>query len=91
MTAERSEQLERVTQSGSALQRLRFYVDVAGDGALTMFDIDAFVLALSSADAHHAAYPMAQTALAGDVNADGRIDNFDIAAFVDCLIVGGCR
>lgn len=65
--------------------------DLDGDGHLTMFDIDAFVLALTFPQAHKGEYPLAQRALAGDVNDDGQVNNLDIAGFVDCLIAGGCR
>lgn len=65
--------------------------DMDGDGYVTMFDIDVFVLALSSRAAHDAAFPLAQTELAGDANDDGSFNNLDIDAFVECLLAGGCR
>ncbi|MGE0480012.1 MAG: right-handed parallel beta-helix repeat-containing protein [Phycisphaerae bacterium] len=55
--------------------------DLTGDGQVTLADLDAFVLALTDRAAHHAAYPQAEPDLAGDCNADGRFDNFDIGAF----------
>ena len=51
------------------------------------FDIDAFVLALTSAPdftAYYAVYQDCDATLA-DVNEDGSVNNFDIDPFVDLL------
>lgn len=60
--------------------------DLDGDGRLTWFDVDPFVLALVARDLYEARYPAADATRAGDVNNDGRFDLFDIDAFVDCLV-----
>ncbi|MBK8914038.1 MAG: hypothetical protein IPM64_05440 [Phycisphaerales bacterium] len=62
--------------------------DLDGDGDLTWFDADPFVLALTHPDAHAAAFPLADRESAGDVNRDGRFDLFDIAPFVQRLLAG---
>ena len=57
--------------------------DLDGDGNLTWFDVDQFVLALLDPAAHAVQFPLADREAAGDVNRDGRVDLFDIPAFVD--------
>lgn len=57
--------------------------DLDGDGNLTWFDVDPFVLALLDPAAHAVQFPLADREAAGDVNRDGRVDLFDIPAFVD--------
>ena len=64
--------------------------DMNCDGAINNFDIDPFVLALTSAghatpfDDYDAAWPACDGMLA-DCNEDGAVDNFDIDAFVALL------
>ena len=61
--------------------------DLNCSGAVDNFDIDAFVLALTSAPdftAYYAVYPDCDATLA-DVNEDGSVNNFDIDPFVDLL------
>lgn len=61
--------------------------DLNCDGTTNNFDIDAFVLALTSADDYQAAYPDCPR-LRADINGDERVDNFDIDAFVRLLTNG---
>ncbi|MBL8880840.1 MAG: hypothetical protein JNG88_17135, partial [Phycisphaerales bacterium] len=61
--------------------------DLDCDGSINNFDIDPFVLALTSPDAYAAAFPNCDL-LAADTNADGVVNNFDIDAFVT-LLAGG--
>ena len=61
--------------------------DLNCDGAVNNFDIDPFVLALTSPSGYDAAYPDCDSMLA-DCNEDGSVDNFDIDAFVE-LVTGG--
>ncbi|MBU0640075.1 MAG: VCBS repeat-containing protein [Planctomycetes bacterium] len=64
--------------------------DLNCDGRLDGFDIDPFVLVMSTEepfDEYYALYPDCDHALA-DINGDGRIDGFDIGLFVDLLIAG---
>jgi hypothetical protein len=63
--------------------------DVNCDGAVNAFDIDPFVLALTSADEYAAAFPACHRTVA-DVNGDGVVNAFDIDPFVQCLTGGGC-
>ncbi|MBU0639252.1 MAG: choice-of-anchor J domain-containing protein [Planctomycetes bacterium] len=56
------------------------------DGVVNGFDIDAFVLALQSADDYAAAYPDCNHLCNNDINGDGVVNGFDIDSFVDCLI-----
>jgi hypothetical protein len=59
--------------------------DMNGDGAINLFDVDGFVLALLDPDRYDQEYPDADVMLA-DANADGRVDNFDIDNFVVRLL-----
>ena len=62
--------------------------DLNCDAAVNVFDIDPFVLALTSAPefgAYLAAYPQCEGMLA-DTNCDGQVNVFDIDPFVDCLV-----
>lgn len=63
--------------------------DMNCDNVVDNFDIDAFVLALTSPNAYANDYPGCSI-LHGDVNNDGTLDNFDIDPFVNCLIAGDC-
>jgi murein tripeptide amidase MpaA len=66
--------------------------DLNCDGLLNVFDIDPFVLALTSApefEAYYAALPDCDGTLA-DINCDGMVNAFDIDPFVLCLTGGGC-
>jgi hypothetical protein len=63
--------------------------DLSCDGALNTFDIDPFVLALTSPEAYATAFPECDRMLA-DVNCDGLLNAFDIDPFVLCLTGGGC-
>lgn len=59
--------------------------DLDGDGVLTNFDIDPFVLALVDPAGYQAAYDLPADAL-GDFDGDGRLTNFDIDPFVNALL-----
>ena len=67
--------------------------DLNCDGVVDNFDIDPFVLALTSAghpiacDDYEAMYPACDCTLA-DVNGDGSVNNFDIDPVVE-LLTGG--
>jgi len=61
--------------------------DLNCDGALNVFDIDPFVLALTEPAAYAAAYPDCDANRA-DCNRDGNVNVFDIDPFVQ-LITGG--
>ena len=61
--------------------------DANCDGATDIFDIDAFVTAITNAAAYAATYPECDISNA-DCNRDGTPDVFDIDAFVD-LVIGG--
>jgi hypothetical protein len=64
--------------------------DLNCDGLINGYDIDPFVLALSSAPdfaAYQAAYPDCDGMLA-DVNTDGAVNGFDIDPFVTRLTSG---
>lgn len=66
--------------------------DLNCDDLVNAFDIDPFVLALTSAPsfaAYYAVYPDCEAMLA-DVNCDGAVNVFDIDPFVWCLVGGGC-
>jgi hypothetical protein len=63
--------------------------DLNCDGLVNSFDIDPFVLALTSPAAYALAYPECNI-MAADVNCDGLINAFDIDPFVLCLTGGGC-
>ncbi|MBN2446523.1 MAG: hypothetical protein JXO22_07355, partial [Phycisphaerae bacterium] len=58
--------------------------DLNCDGVADIFDIDAFVLAITSPADYDAEYPACSRALA-DCNGDGAADVFDIGAFVDIV------
>ncbi len=58
--------------------------DLNCDGMVDAFDIDPFVLALTSPSAYAAAFPSCDYMLA-DVNGDGTVDAFDIDPFVALL------
>ncbi|QOJ13138.1 MAG: hypothetical protein HRU75_00165 [Planctomycetia bacterium] len=60
--------------------------DLDGDGRVTNFDVDAFVLALVDAAEFALTYPDVDRLCAGDINRDGRFDLFDIDPFVSCLV-----
>ena len=65
--------------------------DLDGDGRLTNFDIDPFVLALTNREAYQAAFPHIPPEaidILGDMNGDGVLTNFDIDPFVDALVIG---
>lgn len=63
--------------------------DMNCDSLVNNFDIDAFVLALTDADAYRRVYPDCLI-INGDLNRDGLVNNFDIGLFVGCLERGGC-
>ena len=62
--------------------------DMNCDGLINNFDIDAFVLALTSPAGYAATYPNCDIHN-GDINQDGLVNNFDIDGFVAC-ITSGC-
>jgi hypothetical protein len=61
--------------------------DLNCDGTVDNFDLDPFVLALTSPNAYLEAFPHCSAANA-DANCDGHVDNFDIDPFVACLTSG---
>ena len=61
--------------------------DLNCDGILDAFDIDPFVLALTSPQAYQLAFPDCNI-MNADINGDGEIDAFDIDPFVE-LLTGG--
>ncbi|MGE0480625.1 MAG: hypothetical protein AB7Q17_09150, partial [Phycisphaerae bacterium] len=60
--------------------------DANCDGIVNNFDIDAFVLALTSADQYGDAHPNCNWLCNLDINRDGYVNNFDIDPFVELLI-----
>ncbi len=58
--------------------------DLNCDGALNVFDIDPFVLALTDPAGYATAYPACDSLLA-DMNGDGVVNAFDIDPFVEAL------
>jgi len=58
--------------------------DLNCDGLINAFDIDPFVLALSSPEAYELAYPHCNLYNA-DINGDGLVNAFDIDPFVELL------
>lgn len=58
--------------------------DLNCDGFVNNFDIDPFVLALTSPESYATAYPDCDVHFA-DTNEDGEVNNFDIDAFVAML------
>jgi subtilisin family serine protease len=63
--------------------------DLNCDGQVNAFDIDPFVLALTSPETYATTFPNCDYMLA-DANCDGAVNAFDIDAFVVCLTDGGC-
>ncbi len=59
--------------------------DMNGDGAVNVFDIDPFVLALVDPAAYAAQYPGVDPVLPGDLDGDGAVTSFDIDPFVQVL------
>ena len=66
-----------------------FRGDLNCDGVLTAFDIDPFVMALSSPQTYAELYPGCNY-MAADINCDGQVNVFDIDPFVGCLVGEGC-
>ena len=64
--------------------------DMNCDGAVNVFDIDPFVMALTDPVTYAAEFPACDYLLA-DVNHDGDVNVFDIDPFVTCLTNGGCE
>ena len=67
--------------------------DLNCDNAVNVFDIDPFVLALTSGagfEAYYAVYPDCDAMLA-DANGDGAVNVFDIDPFVELLVGGSLR
>ena len=60
--------------------------DMNCDGAVNVFDIDPFVLAMTDQAAYEAEYPECVYENA-DVNGDGSVNSFDIDGFV-ALVIG---
>jgi hypothetical protein len=58
--------------------------DLNCDGAVNVFDIDPFILALTDARRYARRYPNCHRSLA-DVDGDGTIDAFDLVPFLDQL------
>ena len=76
-------------ESCAILHGIRVWGDLNCDGALNNFDIDPFVLALTSTPPnypeYYAVYPDCDHML-GDCNEDGSVNNFDVDMFVYLLI-----
>jgi hypothetical protein len=64
--------------------------DVNFDGAVNAFDIDPFVIALTTPFPPDPGWCWETMQEAADINGDGVLNAFDIDPFVDCLIAGGC-
>ncbi|MBN2446105.1 MAG: hypothetical protein JXO22_05245 [Phycisphaerae bacterium] len=62
--------------------------DANGDGVVDVFDIDAFVLAITNPELFELLYPDADISLC-DTNGDGVVDVFDIDSFVELIVGGG--
>ncbi len=62
--------------------------DLNCDGLVNAFDIDPFVLALTSPEVYVAQFPDCDI-MRADINGDGLVNAFDIDPFVDCLVTGG--
>lgn len=60
--------------------------DLDGDGRVSNFDVDPFVLAVIDPEHFLVQYPAVDRVCAGDVNNDGRLDLFDIDPFVECIL-----
>lgn len=58
--------------------------DMNCDGSVNNFDIDAFVLAETDAEAYQAQYPNCDI-MNADINDDGLVNNFDIDPFIALL------
>jgi hypothetical protein len=63
--------------------------DLNCDGAVNGYDIDPFVLALTSPTEYATVYPSCNI-LNADTNCDGAVNGYDIDPFVACL-TGGCE
>ena len=63
--------------------------DMNCDGYVNFADVDAFVLALISAEAYYAEYPDCHWPN-GDIDGNGAVNFADVDGFVECLINGGC-
>jgi hypothetical protein len=59
--------------------------DLNCDGAINAFDIDPFVLALTSPETYGELFPACDYMLA-DINGDGAVNAFDIDPFVELLV-----
>jgi len=75
--------------AGPGLARAYQTGDLNCDGAINVFDIDPFVLAMVDPAGYAAEYPGCDAMLA-DANHDGVVNVFDIDPFVACLTGGGC-
>ncbi len=62
--------------------------DLNCDGLINAFDIDPFVLALTSPESYAQSFPHCNYMLA-DINGDGMVNSFDIDPFVILLTSGG--
>jgi hypothetical protein len=63
--------------------------DLNCDGSINGYDIDAFVLALTSPDEYAVEFAGCDYMLA-DINCDGAVNGYDIDPFVLCLTSGAC-
>jgi hypothetical protein len=61
--------------------------DLNCDGAVNVFDIDPFIVALSDPDAYAQQFPACSRDTA-DLDGDGHVDFFDIDPFVNCVVAG---
>ncbi|MFH1747211.1 MAG: dockerin type I domain-containing protein [Planctomycetota bacterium] len=60
------------------------YGDMNCDGNVDSYDIDPFILAVSSKEGYEQQYPNCRW-LNGDVNGDGEVNSYDIVPFIDLL------
>jgi hypothetical protein len=64
--------------------------DVNLDGAVNGYDIDPFVIELTTPFPPDPGWCWETMQDAADINGDGVVNGYDIDPFVDCLISGGC-
>ncbi|MFH1746866.1 MAG: hypothetical protein ABIG44_07445 [Planctomycetota bacterium] len=74
------------TTTGIYARTLRDVGDMNCDGNINAYDIDGFILAVSSAESYYGNFPDGDYFL-GDCNGDGFVNAYDIDSFID--LVGG--
>ncbi|MFH1747371.1 MAG: hypothetical protein ABIG44_10050 [Planctomycetota bacterium] len=65
--------------------------DANCDRAVSAYDIDAFILAMSGEDNYAEQYPDCHRICTCDLNLDGEVNSYDIDAFIACIAAGGCE